>query len=406
MAVTSNSGPLVTTGLIGGTNGGNNTSNQDAGPNVQFQGNAVFDLRYGYNKDNVLNGTIRSHFSNGSFVSTDAVPATLATNNIVAAAAVTSGTAMTLAAATSGIATAIPFQIFQTGTVATSGITLDYGFDKLNVTSGSVTATVANSAIYWVGMPLVVANVGNSAATVALLTYVTAIPSATTITLNTAPSATNAAAPVGTGNSWGPVGLAGNTLTPTFYQPYVAAGADLLWDPTQGVSRGIRISSAASGATGGTFTVTAYTEYGELQTILMTHAGGATTVWSKKTLKHIVSIVPNFTDSATYLVGTSDVFGFNMRNDKWEYTEMAWAGTYLSTNVGWTAADATSPATSGTGDVRGTIQIGANGPVTTGASGGASNGTSRLYISLNMPLYNMVRAIPSAPQTMYGVTPA
>lgn len=406
MAVTHNTGPFVSSGNIGGTNGGTATSNQDAGPDVQYQGNAVFDLRYGFNKDNVLNGTIRGHFFNGSFVSTDAVPATLANNNIVAAAAVTSGTAMTLAAAATGIATAVPFQLYRTSTIITSGITLDYGFDKMNCTGGTATVIVTNSAIYWAGMPLVVANVGNSAGTVALLCYVTSVPTATTVVLSAAPAATNAAAPVGTGNSWGPTGLAGNTLTPTFYQPYIAAGADLLWDPTQGISRGIRISTAATGATGGTFTVNGYTEYGEPQTSLLTHAGGATTVWSKKTLKHITSVVPNFTDTATYLVGTSDVFGFNLRNDKWEYTEMAWAGSYISSNVGWTAADATSPATSGSGDVRGTIQLGTNGPVTTGASGGSSNGTLRLYISLNMPLYNMVKAIPSAPQPMYGVTPA
>lgn len=405
MVMTHNTGPFVSTGAIGGTNGSNSNSNQDAGPNVQYQGNATFDLRYGFNKDNVLNGTIRSNFNSDLFVGCDAVPATLSAVNISAAAAPTSGTAMSLAGASAGIATNIPMLPFQSNALVTANLALDFGFDTLNVTSGSATATVANSAIYWVGMPLVVANVGNAGATAALLTYVTAIPSGTTITLNNAAAATNSAAPVGTGNTWGPTGLASPSLVPSFYQPYLAGGADLLYDPTQGISRGIRIVTTQTAATGGTFTVTGYTNYGELQTQLLTHPGNVATIWSKKTFKFIQSVVPNFTDTATYSVGTSDVFGFQLRNDKWEYADIFWAGATLTSSNGWTKADTTSPATNGSGDVRGTIQIGTNGPSTTGASGGASNGTLRLFIGLNMPLYNMVRAMPSTPQPMYGVTP-
>lgn len=406
MVMTHFTGPLISSGAVGGSNGGTSTSNQDAGPNVAYQGEAIFDPRYGFNKDNVLNGTIRCSYLSTGFVSCDAVPSTLSATNIATAAAPTSGTAMSLAGASSGIATNVPFLPFQSSAVLTANIALDFGFDTMNCTGANPVVTVANSAIYWIGMPVVVANVGNSGATAALLTYVTAIPSATTVTLNAAPAATNSAAPVGTGNSWGPTGLAGATLTPSWYQPYVAAGADLIYDPTQGISRGVRIVTTQTAATGGTFTVTGYTNYGELQTQLLTHPGNVATIWSKKTFKFIQSVVPNFTDTATYSVGTSDVFGFAFRNDKWEYDNFFWAGASISTSNGWTKADTTSPATNGSGDVRGTIQIGTNGPSTTGATGGSSNGTLRIYLQLDMPAYNMIRATPSAPQPMYGVTPA
>lgn len=402
MSATILSGPCITSGAMTAIPGIVNEYNPDAGPSITYQGDSIPDVRYTLNKDNILPGTVRTHMNYAYFLSVDAVPSALTTAGIAALQNVTSGTAMTLAAASTGIATNIPIYPFQSGALVNANIALDFGFDTLNVTSGSVNATVADSTKYSIGMPLVVANVGNSGGTAALLCFVKSITSSTVIVLSTPALATNAAAAVGTGNMWGPQGL--SNVQPTAAQPYLAAGAGLFQDPYQSLTRGLQIFGSAS-ATGGNFLITGYDLYGRLQTQLLTHPGGAVAAWTKKTFKYIQSIVPQFTDAHNYSVGTSDVFGVAIRNDKWEYDNFYWAGAFLTASTGWTAADKTSPATTTTGDVRGTIQIGTNGPLGSGASGGASNGTLRLALFSSLPFYNATQATPQNPVPMYGVTP-
>ena len=400
------SGPSVVAGPLFGIPGSSSPESVDFGPSITYQGDAFPDVRFNINKDNITPGSVRSYLSYPYVLAVDAVPAALAANNIVAAAAPASGVAMTLAGKSTGIATAVPFTQLSTGTVITSNITLDYGFQTANCTAGTATVTVQDSTKFVVGMPLVIANVGNAGGTTALQTYVQSIPSATTITLYNAPLATNAAAPVGTGNYWGY--LSGVPPVSSFnlaYQPFVAAGSALLWDPTQGISRGVRVVGASL-VTGGTVTISGYDMYGAPQTQTLTMATGSTTQWSTKTFKHITSVVPAFTDTGTLSVGTSDVFGLNIRNDKWEYDNFYWAGAFLTASTGWTAAVTTSPATATTGDVRGTIQLGTNGPLGSGASGGASNGTLRLALFSTIPQWNVVAATANNSVPMFGVTPA
>ena len=406
MVATILTGPDIVAGSMFGIPGSSAPESAEYGPSLTYQGDALPDIHFNLNKDNILPGSVRSFLNYPYSLSVDSVPAALSAVNIAAAQNVTSGTAMTLAAASTGIATNIPILPFGTSAVVNGNIAIDYGFQNGNCTSGSATITVSDSGKFVIGEPLVIANVGNAGGTSALLTNVSSTPTATTITVTAVPQATNAAAPIGTGNNWSALtGGNGNSNAPIFFQPYIAAGAALLFDPTQGISRGIRITGAASG-TGGTFTVSGYDIYSRPQTALITVGAGAVTGWSTKTFKIITSIVPNFTDAHNYSVGTSDVFGLNIRNDKWEYDNFYWAGAFLTTSTGWTAADATSPATASTGDVRGTIQIGTNGPLGSGASGGASNGTSRLALFSTIPLWNLVSATPNSPNSLFGTVPA
>jgi hypothetical protein len=122
------------------------------------------------------------------------------------------------------------------------------------------------------------------------------------------------------------------------------------------------------------FLVTMYDEYGRLQTQLM--AGpNANTVTSLKAAIAVRSIVPQGTSASTVSAGTSDIFGLPFRMiDAGYVVSVKWAGA-LAQNAGtFTAADQTNPATSSTGDPRGTYA----------QSGAASNGVNRLVVLMHV----------------------
>lgn len=398
--------------------------NDDAGPSLFYQSVGILDVRCFYGKDKVIGfpGSIPGHIDLPFIQSVDCIPATFQTNNIAAAQTVTNGVAMVAAAAATGITLNVPIIPFLgygqigSGAVVTTGMALDFGFAFGNCVTGNVQITVADSTQFRGGMPLVIGGVGNAAGTACLLTNVLAIVDATHITLTNAPAATNAAAPIGTGNNW-PVSEAVNvTPTPTAAQPYMARGPGLFYDPQQAVQRGIQIAGTNAGCTGGTFLVTGYDAYSMLMTQLVTVAAGVATSYSLKSFKYIVSVVPQFTDVTvghTYTVGTADMFGFAVRSDKWEYINVCWNGAFMTASQGWIAAVTTTPATNLTGDVRGTVQTSGQG----GAGGGGigtnnSNGTivalamsgRRLVMFQSQPLFNVINGTVTDTRTMYGVT--
>ena len=404
MGATVSSGPYLVLGTLMGS-----TSlpdqNIDAGPSVTYQGDALPDVRQApINKDNLLPGTVKCHQNFPYVMSCDYVPSGLANNNIVAAASPAANIAMTLAGASTGISTAIPFLQGGTPTVVTANIAIDFGFDSLNVTSGSATATPGDITKYFVGMPLVVANVGNSGATTALLTYVTAVGTST-ITMADKALATNSAAPVGAGDAWGAL-YNGPKIRPTWAQPYIAAGDALILNPYEGASRGLQIVCTTL-ATGGHIKVSGYDFYGYPQSETITVATSTHTYYTKKTYRFITSITPDFTDTGNIKVGTADTFGFGIRSDKWEYMNIFWGGAFVTTSPGWQSADTTNPATQATGDVRGYFQINTAGPLSGGSANSlTSSGTSqRLAVFSTVPTYNLTQCSPSNTVPFYGVTP-
>ena len=90
---------------------------------------------------------------------------------------------------------------------------------------------------------------------------------------------------------------------------------------------------------------------------------GATTVNGKKAFKYISSVVPAFTDANNYSVGTTDIYGFPLRSDFFSDVSINYNSAAITANTGFVAAVTTSPATSSTGDVRGTyaLQLAADG---------------------------------------------
>jgi len=171
-----------------------------------------------------------------------------------------------------------------------------------------------------------------------------------------------------------------------------------LYDPTKAIARNVRITTNADDSAG-FYTVNGYDLYGYTQT--ETIAGVVTAVASgKKAFKFISSIVPTGTLHSTGVtVGTGDVFGFPLRVNTVSYANVWWAGslavtatTPFGTASAFTFADTTSPATSTTGDVRGTIYVG---------TATASNATRALLVAVSLD--------PSAfgaGDAIFGVKPA
>jgi hypothetical protein len=186
-----------------------------------------------------------------------------------------------------------------------------------------------------------------------------------------------------------------NVTQPSSGNPMVS-----LYDPTKSISRNVRITCSGDDHLA-TFLVSGYDLYGYTQT--ETIAGVTTAVASgKKAFKFITSIVPAGTVSSTALtVGTGDVIGFPLRVNSPGYTNIWWAGTQatVTTNPFGTAsaynfADTTSPATSTTGDPRGTIYLG-----TATASNGTASRTLQVAVSLDPSAFGAADAI-------FGVKPA
>lgn len=397
--------------------GGVPDPNPDASPSLFYQGTGIPDPRLVYLKDKVAGytGVVQAFLSQPWLKSIGQIPAALATNNIAAAQNVVSGTAMTLTTASTGVTRNVPIRPFgaslNSNPATTASVALDFGFAFANCTSGSPTITVNNTASFFAGMPLVIGGVGNSAGTSCLLTNAQTIVDTTTITLpsSAVPLATNATAPIGAGDLWGP--SPNGFPLPTAACPFLGGGPGLFLDPRQTVNRAISITGAA-GSTGGTFSVAGWDIYGVPMTETVT-VGAATIGYGVKGFKYLASVTPLFTDAHNYSVGTSDVFSFAHRARQWEMTEVRWDAALMVNSTGMTNAASLSTQTATSADPRGTIQLSTGGGGT-GITGNPSNGTivslimsgRRLDMNVRVNPIEMLTAIPTNAATLFGATQA
>lgn len=424
MAVDTSTGPLVTSGdllqYFAGEFGAAPVpdSNPDRSPSMFFQGTGLPDVRLPLLKDKLggFTGVAPMLAASPKLICVNAVPAAHTTTKVAAAQHATSGTALTLASAQAAGATPnvpiIPWSAALNGQpVTVAPLALDFGFAFGNCTAGSATIVVADSTQFVVGMPLVIAGVGNSGGTAALLTQVAGITDATHITVpaSAKPLATNSTAPIGTGNIWGP-SPAGWPL-PTAAYPGLGVGPGLWMDPTQMLSRGLVITASNALGVGGNIVVSGWTAWGEPITETIAIAPGtAVTAYGVKAFKYIKSAVPNFTDvTYNYSIGTSDVFGAPILASQIETSEIWWAAGLNIAATGFTAGSAT-PATA---DARGTIQtsaIGGGSGIGSTASSGSINSLvmtgNRLFWAINPTVFGQLFGRGSNPVPFFGATPA
>lgn len=167
-----------------------------------------------------------------------------------------------------------------------------------------------------------------------------------------------------------------------------------LYDPTTLLARNVRVKSAGSDV-GATFTVAGYDIYGYPMSEAITGAGAGSTASGKKAFKFVTSITPSGTLSGSNVsAAPGDVYGFPLQNQGWPFISIFWGAppaTGISSTTGWTGAVTTSPATTTTGDVRGTY-----------ATQTASDGTNRLTILVTMPVALLANANPAV--GLFGVT--
>jgi hypothetical protein len=378
------SGPSIVTG---NTNP-NQVTDPDQGPSLAFQGSGLIDPRFVGSLGAAPGNKIYGLYANSYVASTDAVPVVLSNTRIAAGQAVTAATPMTLISAQgAGVALGLPILPFgaspQAGNIVTAGVTLDHGFVAGSV-NGTTTLTIPAGAwrFFNKGQRIIVAGAKGTGATGGnLVTTVAVQPAAgaTTITMADAATVTNSLVQIGNAHP----------IVDAFW-PYLTAGVDALFDASQGLARAVSITGN-TGSTAQNFTVRGYDIYGQAMTEVIAFAGGAATTNGKKAFKHITSVTPASTDAGHSLsVGTTDIIGFNFRTDYWEYINAYVAGAFVTVNTGWVVADATLPATSSTGDVRGTyaLQTASNwdGTVANWAS------SRRVALFSSMPTFNVVNA--------------
>lgn len=122
----------------------------------------------------------------------------------------------------------------------------------------------------------------------------------------------------------------------------------------------------AAGAATAVLTVTGTDAYGLPMSEAIT-LNGTTAVAGKKAFKTITSVAASAA-ATDFFVGTGDVFGLPIRADSRNYVLTAWGGAVVTTGT-FVAAVTTDPATTTTGDVRGTF-----------APADAADGTKRLTL--------------------------
>lgn len=167
------------------------------------------------------------------------------------------------------------------------------------------------------------------------------------------------------------------------------------YDRSKMLSRAVSITGSAS-ATGGHFIVSGFDVYGFPMTENINATSGAATTNGKKAFKVVTSVVPQFTDAHNYSCQTTDIYGLPLLTLRFEDTGVFWNGSWVSATTGFVAADTTTPATSTTGDPRGTYAVQS-----------ASDGTKFLSVEITPSVASMASNQPTSLTTgLFGVTPA
>ena len=344
MSITAFSGPVISYGQAPFAD-----YNSEIAPSLFWGGVARLDPRSNFNYvPGQSAGAFTAGFGTSDAMTLNYAPYALSTSAIAAAANVTSGTAMTLVSTNStstGVSVGNTCTNFNTGATVTGLLMVD-GF-------ASFTGVIANS--------ILTVSALTGALTVGMTISGTGVNTGTTIVNQL----TGPAGGAGTYTVQGSVTTSSTTITAqatgtsALAQPFGLLGQPssvYLWNPQALIARAVSVTGSSSSA-GGNITISGYDIYGVPMSEVIAAPAGATTVNGKKAFKYISSVVPAFTDAHNYSVGTTDIYGFPMRSDYFGDVAINYASAAITANTGYVAAVTTSPATTTTGDVRGTYAL-------------------------------------------------
>jgi hypothetical protein len=143
--------------------------------------------------------------------------------------------------------------------------------------------------------------------------------------------------------------------------------------------RAVSVTTGTGTPTSANFTVSGYDYYGQPMTeIIASGTVASTTTSGKKAFYQVASVsVSGSTGGVTVSIGVSNVLGSPVRIiDAGYIVRVGWNNTLADDAGTFVAADMTNPATSSTGDVRGTY---------TPSAGNPPNGQRRLVLSIAIP---------------------
>lgn len=356
MTASAFSGPLIS---FGQSPYNPNEYNPNLGPSLWYAGDGILDPRTPYT---YMPGQNTSQFTGGfltgQITTLNCVPYTAAAAAIVASANPTSATLtlVSAASATTGVAITTTMVNAATGAIDAGPLVVLDGYVSFtaSITGTVMTVTANSTGDIYPGMTLVSAG-GSGTLSTGVIILPGGNNNGRTGTFNVSQSQT-----IGSG-----------TITAQIYTPTDCAvrfgtsgsggpGMVSMWNPQALLGRAVSVT-AASGATYATATVTGYDVYGYPMSEAITLSAGSA-VNGKKAFKYIKSVVLSGGSADTthaYSVGTADVFGLPLASDTFgdltvNYATSLTAVTGITSATGYVASDITSPATTTTGDVRGT----------------------------------------------------
>lgn len=379
MSISAFSGPVVVFGQMSGYPGVTPDYNPELGPSLFFGGVGTLDQRpvFTYTPGQNFGAATLGWLGIG-FIQTlnTTPPAATTTGGIAAAAAVSANTPMTLvstSSAASGVAVSQSIVRSDTGALVTGLLALD--------AYTSVTGYISNGTSGTAGNVLIVSTNSNLPLTIGMVISGTGIAAGTTITgYGPTVNATNGGSATGFTGSYTisgsavAVGTSGSPVTITAAlsngtnnavlscaTPFGSAGTIQLWNPQALSARAVSVTPVSAAPTANiTFTVAGYDIYGYPMSeviALTTGSASGTAVNGKKAFKYIVSVTPSVSDTVTFRVDTTNIFGLPIRSDNFGDILVNQSASVnpavVTANTGYVAA-VTTTATTTTGDVRGT----------------------------------------------------
>ena len=380
MSITAFSGPIIAFGQNTiGSNPSITDYNPDLGPSLFWGGVGRIDPRPNFNYiPGQTAGQFTAGFGTSDVQTISYAPYALSTSAIAAAANVVSGTAMTLVSTNStstGVSVSNSCTNYNTGAQVTGLLMVDGFASFTGVIASSVLTVSSLTGTISIGMTIAGTGVNTGTTIVNQLTGAPGGVGTYTVQGDDTASSTTITAQA--------------TGTTALGQPFGAPASVYLWNPQALVSRAVSVTGSSS-STGGNITISGYDIYGVPMSEVIAAPAGATTVNGKKAFKYISSVVPAFTDAHNYSVGTTDIYGFPLRSDFFSDVSINYNAAAVTANTGYVAAVTTSPATTTTGDVRGTYALQS-----------ASDGSKRLAIRQFILPANM-----NSVTGLFGVTQA